>query len=137
LCSIWQVDEMMAWMWTIGWISWTLIKYNLNPHIHKQKPIMIYPFDDYWRFGFICWTTSSLNSLGSSGQDETISSLGWSEQCSQSPRHWSNTILIPTSINTNPSMHSHLPIGPVPFMQSSLCPHGNIWILSRSILNNN
>jgi hypothetical protein len=125
------LDELML---TIGWISWTLIK--ANHHIPKQKPIMTYPFDDYWRFGFIRWTISSLNSLGSSEQDEIVSSLGWSEQCSQSPRHWSNKTLIPTSININPPMRSHLPIGLVP-SNNHHCFFMETWILSRSIPNNN
>ncbi len=37
---------------------------------------MTYPFDDCWRFGFICGTTNSFNTLGSSEQDDTFSSLG-------------------------------------------------------------
>jgi hypothetical protein len=48
---------------------------------------------------------NSFNSLGSSEQDETISSLGWSEQHSQFLGLWSNKTLIPTSIIINPSMH--------------------------------
>jgi hypothetical protein len=125
MASRWN-DDLDELMWITGWISWTLIKQNPNPHIHKPKPIMTYPFDDCWRFKFICWTTSFFSSLGANEQDEIISSMGWSEQCSQSPKHWSNRTWIPTSINTNPSMHNHLPINHVPLGQSSFCPHGNM-----------
>jgi hypothetical protein len=59
-----------------------------------------------------------LNSLRSSEQDETSSSLGCNEQHSRYLGLWSNKTLIPKSININPSMHIHFHIGLVPFGQN-------------------
>ncbi len=134
MASRWN-DDLDDLMWTIGWISWKLIKHNLNPHIINKThhDISIWWLLEVW----IYMLNTSFNSLGSSEQDETISSLGWSEQHSWSLGIWSNKTLIPKTINVNPSMHIHLPIGLFHLGKTSFYLQGNmsfIMVYSKQLL---
>ncbi len=117
-----SINEMVTWMnlceQLVGslkhWSNRTLIPTFINKNPSWQIHLLIVGGLDLYVEQLILF-----NSLGWNEQDETMSSLGWSEQCFQSLGHWSNKTLIPTSTNTNPSMHNHLPIGLVPFGRSS------------------